>query len=239
MLLLLLPGALVAYALIYVVVWPLICYWRDPKGLRRFPSYTALATISDWPFLFLHARGYRSKDLTEIQQNRNAPILRIGPNHLSFAHVDAIRDIYGHSTTCVKDIKYALTADQHPHLFDVIDKPEHAVKRKRLSAAFAIKNLVRWEHKVARSTQRLVRAFDRHCTQALAVNSVPEPTDLTLDYNYWINLFTIEAINYICLSSDLNLLERGVDTVTAQKTDGTLYQTCTTPRSLYLWRTEH
>jgi cytochrome P450 len=53
--------------------------------------------------------------------------------------------------------------------------------------------------------------------------SAPDSKNLTVDYNYWINLFTIEATSSIALSSELGLLEQGHDAVTAQKPDGTTY----------------
>jgi cytochrome P450 len=53
---------------------------------------------------------------------------------------------------------------------------------------------------------------------------VPDAQDLTIDFNIWFNLFTIEAINYLALSSELGLLEQGNDNVIAEKLNGTLYQ---------------
>jgi hypothetical protein len=152
MLSILLAGGIALYASLHFLLLPLIYYFRDPKGLRRYPNLSFFSAISDWPYYYLSACGFRSKDLTKIHKERNAPVLRIGPNNLSFSHVAAVRDIYGHSTTCVKNVKYSMMGGEHPNLSDVVDKTNHSIKRKRLSAAFAIKNLVRWEHKVARTT---------------------------------------------------------------------------------------
>lgn len=210
------------YLVISWLIWPVLRYFRDPKGLRKYPNYSLLSGITDIPYCYLSARGFRSRDLTKLHEKY--PILRIGPNNLSFGGIDAIKDIYGHSTSCIKDLKYSITAGTHPHLFDVVDKPTHAAKRKRLSAAFAIKNLERWEFKVARTTERLLAAFDKLCTEPLPPNTDPVASDLTVNFNEWVNLFTIEAINNIALSSTLGLLEQGNDVVTAQKMDGTTYK---------------
>lgn len=205
------------------LVFPVIHYLHDPKGLRKYHSYSLLCGISDWPYCYLSACGFRSRDLTEAHKKHG--ILRIGPNNVSFGNVDAIRGIYGHGTTCIKDLKYVITASDHPHLFDVVEKQKHGAKRKRLSAAFAIKNLERWEFKVAATTERLLDAFDKLCTSKPAPGTErPNPADLTVDFNHWINLFTIEAINYLTLSSKLGLLEQGHDLVPAEKLDGTIYQ---------------
>lgn len=199
------------------ILYPLFTYWRDAKGLRRYHNYSPWSAISDWPYCRLSARGFRSRDLTELHKKHS--IIRLGPNALSFGSVDAIRGIYGHGTGCVKDVKYSITASAHPNMFDVVEKKKHAEKRKRLSAAFAISHLEEWEFKVARTTERLLTALDKFCT-----DSNDQHNDFSLDYNHWVNLFTIEAINYLALSSDLGLLEQGNDNVTAEKLDGTRYQ---------------
>lgn len=94
-----------------------------------------------------------------------------------------------------------------------------------MSAAFAIKNLERWEFKVASVTQRLIRVLDKGCTEALpSTSSSPSKEDLTVDFNQLINLWTIEAINQIALSANLGLIEQGSDEVVAEKMDGTLYK---------------
>ncbi|RDW78675.1 cytochrome P450 [Aspergillus mulundensis] len=214
-----------AYLAIVWLIWPIVNYFRDPKGLRKYQSLFFLSGITDLPYCYVSSRGFRSKSITEAHKNLNAPILRIGPNNLSFGDVSAIKDIYGHSTQCIKDLKYSITGGPHPNIFDVVDKRKHSEKRKRLSAAFAIKNLVNWEYKVADTTARLLHAFDQRCTAPLPSNcTTPAKDELTIDFNHWINLFTIEAINVIALSSKLGVLEQGDDLVTAQRMDKSTYK---------------
>jgi cytochrome P450 len=216
---------------VFLIILPVVQYFRDPKGLRKFENYSFLSGITNLCYCYLSACGFRSKDLYEAHK-RN-PILRVGPNSLSFGDIRAIKDIYGRGTKCTKDLNYVILKGSHtcypqgisPHLIDVVDKADHARKRKLMSAAFAIKNLERWEHKVAHLTQRLVETFDGLCTKLLSIGQVtPDQADLTVDFNKWINLWTIEAINNIALSATLGLLEQGSDEVTAQRPDGTLYK---------------
>jgi cytochrome P450 len=107
----------------------------------------------------------------------------------------------------------------------VVDKPDHARKRKILSSAYALKNLEGWEHKVADKTERLVRAFDARCTAPLSkeANGRPPAQDLTVDYRMWTNFFTLDAIADIGLSERLGFLDAGNDSCTAERMDGTLY----------------
>lgn len=208
----------------YLVLWPFVQYLWDSKGLRKYQNLSALSGITDLYYCWLSSSGFRSRDLHEAHR-RKGPILRIGPNALSFGHLDALKDIYGHGTKCTKDVKETVLGGTHTHLFDVIDKPEHARKRKVLSAAFAIKNLENWEFKVAAAGKRLVDVFDNHCTTPLEkAQTVQDPSEVNFDFNKYIHLFTIEAINYIALSANLGMIERGSDEVTAEKMDGTLYK---------------
>ncbi|KAM0213590.1 hypothetical protein ACHAQD_009243 [Fusarium lateritium] len=141
---------------------------------------SALAGITNIPFMMEAVRGFRSHYL--LQLHKIHPVIRIGPNSLSYAPVTAIKDIYGHGTKCIKDDFYSLVSGTHFHLADVIDKSDHQRKRKILASAYAIKNLESWEYKITDKTERIVRQFDARCTAPLPVNRNPDPSELTVDY---------------------------------------------------------
>ncbi|TDZ21526.1 Benzoate 4-monooxygenase [Colletotrichum orbiculare MAFF 240422] len=233
--------------LFYFVIYPLVVYFRDPKGLRKFPNFSTFSGASSIPFMLLARTGARSSRLIQIHKEKGA-ILRTGPNSLSFSDIRAIKDIYGHGTPCTKDESYDVTAGSHFHLADVVDKHDHARKRKVLSSAYALKNLEGWEHKVADKVDRLFRQLDRRCTGPLPKGQMfPEPGDLTVDYRKWTNFFTLDAIADIGLSERLGLLDRGHDRVPARRKDGTtwevglrdsLYPTAR-KQSLLVWPYEH
>ena len=215
----------VTFALtIRFLIYPIVHWIFDRKGLRKYPNYGFLSPFTDLRHCYLSATGTRSKSLTTEHVRRSEPILRIGPNAIAFHHPDAIADIYGHRTKCVKDKKESILAGSHRNLFDVVDKKEHSRKRKLLSAAFAIKNLEKWEYKVRYTLERLLKAMDERCTDPLGPGQQPIPAELTVDFNHWINLWTIEAINFIALSSKMDLLDTGTDEVTAERPDGSCYR---------------
>lgn len=190
--------------------------------------------------------GNRSAHLATLHKQN--PILRTGPNSLSFGRVQAIKDIYGHGTACTKEESYILTAGTHYHLADVVDKGEHARKRKVLSAAYALKNLERWEHKVADKVDRMFKQIDRLCSLPLPIGkNYAEGDDQLVDFRAWINFFSLDAIADIGLSENLGLLDQGDDRVTAERLDGSTFQTylrqCLYPtarkQSLLLWSYGH
>ncbi|CAH0002560.1 unnamed protein product [Clonostachys byssicola] len=217
----LIPVACFIAFLSYFIVWPVIVYFYDAKGFRKYPSMNAIAGFTDLGFMYEATKGFRSKRLSELHQKY--PVIRIGPNSLSFRGIQAIKDIYGHGTGCTKDIFYSTLAGTHFHLADVVDKAEHARKRKVLSAAYALKNLEGWEHKVADKAEKFIRACDAACTAPLKPGLNPDTADLTFDYRKYTNFFTLEAIADIGLSEQLGFMEKGSDACTAEKMDGTLY----------------
>ncbi|KAL3473617.1 cytochrome P450 [Aspergillus californicus] len=211
-------------ALVYFVIWPVFEYFRDPKGLRRYPNMSLFSGMSAIPFALMARRGFRSRELQELHQKH--PVLRTGPNTLSYGDVRAIKDIYGHNTRCIKDPSYIITKGTHYHLADVVDKPDHARKRKVLSSAYALKNLETWEHKVSDKVVRVIRHFDKVCTAPLpAGQERPNAADLTVDFRAWTNFFSLDAIVDIGLSDKLGFLDQGHDMCTAERKDGTTYRT--------------
>jgi cytochrome P450 len=189
-----------------------------------------LSGISSIPFMVLAHGGARSTYLAKLHQKH--PVIRVGPNALSYGDVRAIKDIYGHNTPCTKDGAYVITSGSHYHLADVIDKHDHARKRKLLSSAYAIKNLEGWEHKVADKTVKLNKHLDQCCTSPLASGELPRPEDVNVDYRKWTNFFTLDAIADIGLSDKLGFLDRGHDKVTGRRLDGSTY-TCDFRECLY------
>lgn len=204
------------------------------------------AGMSNIPFMILAHGGQRSSHLVEL--HKKDPIVRIGPNSLSFGDASMIKDIYGHGAPNLKDESYEILAGSHFHLADVVDKAEHARKRKVLSAAYALKNLEGWEHKVADKTQKLIRHLDECCTLPMKEGQhYPDSQDLTVDYRKWTNFFTLDAIADIGLSDTLGLSVRGHDIIEVTWPDGStsevsvrdsLYSTIR-KQSLLIWSYQH
>lgn len=196
-------------------------YYRDPKGLRRYPNMSLFSGISSVPYMLVSYSGFRSKHMLELHRKTGHSVIRTGPTTLHFADLRAIKDIYGHSTKCTKDGNYEIQAGTHFHLADVVDKPEHARKRKVLSSAYALKNLENWEFKVADKLERLIAQFDKRADGETVV-----------DYRPWTNYFTIDAIADIGLTHRMNLLDNASGKTMGMRPDGTTYE-CDFRQCLY------
>jgi hypothetical protein len=82
--------ALLAFSFIsYFIVWPVVDYFRDPKGLRKYPNLNFLSGITDLAFVYESHKGFRSHALLKAHQN--SPVIRIGPNSLSYSDLAAIK----------------------------------------------------------------------------------------------------------------------------------------------------
>ena len=191
-------------------------YFRDPKGLRKYPNMSLFSGFTSLPYALVSYNGFRSKTVFEVHRKTGHSIIRTGPATLHFSDMRAIKDIYGHSSKCTKDDQYAVQAGTHMHLADVVDKPEHARKRKVLSSAYALKNLEGWEFKVADKVERLIAQFDKRCSD--------NGQDIVIDYRPWTNYFTIDAIADIGLTHRMNLLDNGNGKTMSAAPDGTPHE---------------
>jgi hypothetical protein len=77
------------YLLGIFILKPLVDYFRDPKGLRKYPNLSPLAGITNLAFIWESNKGFRSAALLEA--HKKSPVVRIGPNSLSYGDPKAIK----------------------------------------------------------------------------------------------------------------------------------------------------
>ena len=83
-----LAGA-IALFFIRFVLYPVLYYYVDPKKLRKYPNMSTLSGMTNIPFMIEATKGFRSYRLAELHKKH--PVIRIGPNSLSYGSVDAIK----------------------------------------------------------------------------------------------------------------------------------------------------
>lgn len=205
-------------------------YLRDPKGLRRFPGMTTFAPVTNIPYMYYSFRGRRYKAVHEAHQ-RYGPIVRVGPNSVSFNDANAAKDIYGHGSPVRKDVFYDTLSGTHRHLADVADRDEHSRKRKVLAGAYSQAGLERWEHVVANRTAALLRQYDRQCEEPDYQHTPHKDLSLSADqfegfinHRRWMGIFAEDAITQIGISADLHLLEAGNDLVSIRDMQDNLHK---------------
>ncbi|KAJ9503764.1 hypothetical protein H2202_000903 [Exophiala xenobiotica] len=229
MLLLASSVAIAVAGLLILVAKHVYDYYRDAKELRRFPGLNALAPFTNIPYMFYASQCRRFKAVHDAHE-RFGPVVRVGPNSLSFNDVAAVRDIYGHGSPVRKDEFYDLLSGTHRHLADVADREEHSRKRRVLAGAYSQAGLERWEHVVADRTAALVRQYDRLCdepeyraTPHADPALTPQAVKGFINHRSWMGIFAEDAIAQIGLTADLKLLEAGSDVVTVRDLKGREY----------------
>jgi benzoate 4-monooxygenase len=201
---------------------PLLKYLLDEKKLRRFPSPSVAAFTPLW-LMYHNAFGRRYIAVDEAHK-RLGSIVRIAPNHVSFAEPSAYKEIYGHTAPMIKDLWYDNLAAGNPNMTTATDKAVHSRKRKNLSNVFSPKEVVVMEPRIEGLTKILLRDL-RLKSQGRSVSEADRQVvnkEGVFDLRPWIHFFTYDAIGSMLWSSDFGFLEKGDDLCFAQTADGTV-----------------
>ncbi len=200
------------------VLVPLITYWQDPKGLRRFPSVSCAAFTNLWGVV----HQYRSTRTLAIHQAhlKLGSAVRVGPTHVSFSTFDAVKDMYGHGTPAIKDNFYGAFVSTHLNVSDAQEKAVHNVKRKRFATAFAQKNIVELETVFSRHLSPLIHLLDKTSDTTTANSGLEGVVDMK---SMMLGLM-YDSISVLLFGVNPGFLERGSTTTTAETIRGKLYQ---------------
>ncbi|KAL2669787.1 hypothetical protein Neosp_015232 [[Neocosmospora] mangrovei] len=211
MLLFFLPYAL-SFAILGLLVFPIVRYLWDPNGLRKFPSPSFAAFSSFWRVWHnLHYNHYAAVDNAH---KRLGTHVRIAPNHISILDPRAPNEVYGHGANMLKEAWYDAGAGVHRNLADTRVKAEHQAKRKMLAHAFAAKTVVGLEPILVETLSIFMKQMDKHAADGTRVNM-----------RLMLNYFTIDLFGNLLYGHKLGCLERENDLLEAESPrDGRIYK---------------
>ncbi|CAF3434723.1 unnamed protein product [Fusarium graminearum] len=136
-------ATLIVFGGLLLLAWLVnIAYRSLFHPLAKFPG-PKLAAVSDIWYAIKWTSG-RYPFIMEETHRKYGDVVRIAPNELSFATVQAYQDIYGHALKGKKKFvksNWYDTAGDHPGIVSVRDPKEHSRQRKYLSHAFSAKSL--------------------------------------------------------------------------------------------------
>lgn len=207
----------------FALIRPIIRYYQDPKGFRKYPNQNALSGISalayGWEVGRRHPLFHTRRLHEQLVKN---PMVRVGPNWLSFGRGQAVRDIYGFNSPCLKGSIYdSLQGGAGESLILTTSREFHSTRRRMVAASYAPGNIELWEPWVAESTAILISKLDELCTEApSSPQDVPAPKDLTFDVKHWCMLFGFECAIKIGLSKDPGWVAQGSDLTLVTRKDG-------------------
>jgi cytochrome P450 len=203
-------GGFAAISTVPVVVWHVVEYYRDPWDLRKFPSPSIAGFSSSW--VMYHCWHKHRTLSVEAAHESLGDIIRIQPDHVSFANGDAIDQIHGHGRAMMKSAFYdTLKAPTSmPSMFDSRDRVEHGLKRKYVAHVFAPKTVKELEFVVDETTQTLLDVMDE-----LAAEKEAQWVDLLV----WVRFYALDIISNLGFGHEANCLKRGSDIVEAESFD--------------------
>ncbi|KAI1376450.1 cytochrome P450 [Hypoxylon crocopeplum] len=149
--------------ILYWVGWCIYCLWFHP--LAKYPGPRAAAVSEIW-FIWAWTTG-RYPYILEEAHRKHGDVVRIAPNELSFATVQAHRDIYSTPTKSKKPFvkcgKFYNNGDV-TNIFYELDPVEHGKMRKMLAPGFSGSSMKRHEHIIHQYVDMFVQKIGEICT---------------------------------------------------------------------------
>lgn len=111
--------------------------------LRRYPGPFIAKFSVFW--LAKQCRHARRSAAVMEQHKRHGDFVRVGPNHVSINTPEAVAEVYGHKSGCLKSDFYDAFLQVTPVVFNVRDPASHQRKRKYMNPAFSARALADFE----------------------------------------------------------------------------------------------
>ena len=143
----------VLLALIPVYAISRILYNLLLHPLRNVPGYLPARATSAW-LTAMDMAGHRSRTIDQWHR-QYGPVVRVGPNEVSFADPRLIKEIYGQATPYMKSSFYdTLNIGKPGNMFDMTNREMHQERRRLLSHAFSAGSISGTEPLVAESISK-------------------------------------------------------------------------------------
>lgn len=162
--------------------------------LRKYPGPWLAATTDAWRFIDMLFGMHRPPTIVALHK-KHGDIVRIGPNHVSFACRDAIRDIYGVDKPFRKSELYWMAAPSangrvNQTLFSSTDVEWHDTLRSTIQPIFKLSELTPYESQV----EEIVEIFLEVINQHLVGNG---GTSGIVDLSWWFRFFASDVSHCI------------------------------------------
>ncbi|GKT81074.1 cytochrome P450 [Colletotrichum tofieldiae] len=188
-----------------VFLWQLLLagYNLFLHPLRKFPG-PVLQRASPLVWAWQHASGHQAFR-TQQHHDRYGPIVRIGPNHLTFTNANAWREIYGFQigkelddNELPKARLFSTTVEKLPRSIVNADREEHQRFRRALSHGFSDSSMRAQEVIIAKYIDKLI----------LRLHEASDGKDAAaLNMEAWYNWTTFDIAGDLIFGQSFNCLE--------------------------------
>ncbi|KAJ8131179.1 hypothetical protein O1611_g2446 [Lasiodiplodia mahajangana] len=196
-------GLFALAGLVSALVWQAatIIYNIYFHPLRKFPG-PLLQRASSLPWALQHSRGVQAHR-TQKLHDQYGPVVRIGPNHLSFTDTSAWKDIYGHrvgnelhTTEMPKARQFVKTIKSIPTSIINADREEHSRFRRALSHGFSDAAMRQQEPEIVKYVDLLIERLHQECDQG----------NKPLNLEAWYNWTTFDIVGSLVFGQSFNCL---------------------------------
>ncbi|KAH7127474.1 cytochrome P450 [Dactylonectria macrodidyma] len=210
-------------AVTLAVLTPAFIYFRDAKGLRRYSAAgpCGIAAVTPLWLMYYNWFGIRWKAVEEAHKKLGA-VVRISPNHLSFADPGAYKEIYGHKADIVKDVLCSHMGGDTPNMADTTDRADHARERKYLASIFSAKNFSAFETRIQHVTAKLIACVETKARGGKIADTdrFEARPDGSFGQRLWLNMYTYDVISSLIWSDSFDFLVKGDDSCVAEPITG-------------------
>ncbi|KAH8202061.1 hypothetical protein TruAng_003816 [Truncatella angustata] len=191
-------------ALVLIVGWQItaIVYNLYLHPLRNFPG-PITSRASSIPWAIRHATGVQFLH-TQKSHDEYGPVVRIGPNHLSFTDVRAWKDIYGHRVGAESSMQEMPKARPFynvirgvPTSIVTADRDEHQRFRRALAHGFSDNSMREQEPLIQHYVDLLVTRLHEECDRG----------GKALNLEAWYNWTTFDVVGDLVFGQSFQCLE--------------------------------
>ncbi|KAL4861441.1 hypothetical protein BDV12DRAFT_208025 [Aspergillus spectabilis] len=189
-----------------------ILYQRLLSPLANVPG-PFLGYISRWWLVYHSRRGDMNIVIPELHR-KYGKIVRTGPNEVSVADIDAIKQIYGPGSKFCKSPWYSVwKGAQSVDLFAERDIAVHGALRRNVSRMYAMSSMT---------------ALEPWVDDALAcfMAQIRARMNERLDLGLWVQLLAFDVIGEVSFSQRFGYLEAGKDDGTFGRIERALQSLC-------------
>ncbi|KAL2021696.1 hypothetical protein VTK56DRAFT_6788 [Thermocarpiscus australiensis] len=177
---------------------------RYHNGLNKYPG-PFLASLTDW-WRFFDVYRRRPERSHIALHKKYGPVVRLGPNTLSFADPEALKTIYGLNKGFIKSDFYVVQQSvvkgrSLPSLFSTTDNDFHMQFRRCVNSAFAMSALVQYEPFVDNTTKLFLKQTER-----LYIDR-----NEACDFTRWLQFYAFDVIGEITYSKRHGFVEKNED----------------------------
>ncbi|KAI6780213.1 Isotrichodermin C-15 hydroxylase-like protein [Emericellopsis cladophorae] len=193
-----LTAGLLGLGVFYVLTLTVYRLYLHPLAKYPGPRVAALTNA----YQLYHAyRGDRHLEFWRLHQ-KYGPVVRFGPNHISFNSRAALKDIYGFKSNVRKSEFYNAFAHPVANTHNTRDKQVHARKRRVLSQAFS--------DSAMRGIERYILQNVRAFTEQIGVGASEERKGWTTPklMSDWCNYLAMDILGDLSYGKAFHMLEK-------------------------------